>query len=256
MHNLYILLFSYLNLHITKERHSVKKKENQFDINKTRRYLLTILLTLFSVLLGNKEAVTTWFQTANKQIEMSLEKLPERSLQRQQDSQTHYIPSFCKCNARWQFNAYSLIDATWDRPSAHLRECTAKNIWGFKKCVFSKARKFSHVSFGLYWMTVSIHRIRSRHISFKPLQRTYADTKQNIFIIVQFLLHDFYNPITVWSFISVIFQRREVIRHLVLRNLAKTFHHSEDGTESIDSDEENDNDVTVPFEESGLDSSL
>ena len=56
----------------------------------------------------------------------------------------------------------------------------------------------------------------------------------------------------MWSFL---FQRREVIRHLVLRNLAKKSYHSEDGTESIDSGEENQNEATVPFEESGLEAS-
>lgn len=46
-----------------------------------------------------------------------------------------------------------------------------------------------------------------------------------------------------------------MIRHLVLRNLAKKSYHSEDETESIDSDEENENETTVPFEEGGLETS-
>jgi len=46
-----------------------------------------------------------------------------------------------------------------------------------------------------------------------------------------------------------------VIRHLVLRNLSKKSYHSEDGAESIDSDDENENETTVPFEESGLETS-
>lgn len=46
-----------------------------------------------------------------------------------------------------------------------------------------------------------------------------------------------------------------MIRHLVLRNLAKKSYYSEDGAESIDSDEENENEVTAQFEESGLDKS-
>lgn len=46
-----------------------------------------------------------------------------------------------------------------------------------------------------------------------------------------------------------------MIRHLVLRNLAKKSYYSEDGTESIDSDEENENEVTAQFEESALDKS-
>jgi len=55
--------------------------------------------------------------------------------------------------------------------------------------------------------------------------------------------------------LHILFQRREVIRHLVLRNLAKKSYYSEDGTESIDSDEENENEVTAQFEETALDKS-
>ena len=46
-----------------------------------------------------------------------------------------------------------------------------------------------------------------------------------------------------------------MIRHLVLRNLAKKSYHAENGNESIDSDEENENEATVLVEESGLDTS-
>ena len=46
-----------------------------------------------------------------------------------------------------------------------------------------------------------------------------------------------------------------MIRHLILRNLAKKSYQTEAGTESIDSDEENENEVTVTFEDSGLDTS-
>ena len=53
----------------------------------------------------------------------------------------------------------------------------------------------------------------------------------------------------------MLFQRREVIRHLVLRNLAKKSYHLDDGTESIDSDKENEDEATLPFEESGLEMS-
>lgn len=40
-------------------------------------------------------------------------------------------------------------------------------------------------------------------------------------------------------------QRREVIRSLILRNLAKKSHHTEAETEPVDSDEENENEVAV-----------
>ncbi|KAJ7372250.1 hypothetical protein OS493_019694 [Desmophyllum pertusum] len=51
-------------------------------------------------------------------------------------------------------------------------------------------------------------------------------------------------------------ERREVIRHLILRNLAKKSSHPASGTESNDSDEENENEATAgPFVNSGLDTS-
>ena len=60
----------------------------------------------------------------------------------------------------------------------------------------------------------------------------------------------------VYVSLSMIFQRREVIRHLILRNLAKKSYHTESGTESIDSDEQNDNEATAgSFVNSGLDTS-
>lgn len=46
-----------------------------------------------------------------------------------------------------------------------------------------------------------------------------------------------------------------MIRHLILRNLAKKSHHSESGTESNDSEDENDNQATGPSAENGLDTS-
>ena len=47
-----------------------------------------------------------------------------------------------------------------------------------------------------------------------------------------------------------------MIRHLILRNLAKTSaYHSESGAESTDSGDENDNEATAPFAETGLDTS-
>ena len=46
-----------------------------------------------------------------------------------------------------------------------------------------------------------------------------------------------------------------MIRHLVLRNLAKQSHHSESATVSKDSEDENDNEaiVSIPFAENGFD---
>ena len=53
--------------------------------------------------------------------------------------------------------------------------------------------------------------------------------------------------------VILIFQRREVIRHLILRNLAKKTCHLESEIESSDSGEEWGNESTVLFSNNGID---
>lgn len=124
-----------------------------------------------------------------------------------------------------------------------------KYIRGFKTDVSSKAEKFSssiHRDI-LLGNIDSSHKVAFPSDHYNPRMQTQSD---KYMFIVQLLLHVFYNPKRFG--LSCLIQRREVIRHLVLRNLAKRSYHSEDGTESIDSDEENENEAKVPFEEGGL----